>query len=134
MNELHSPQAFALATELPSTTATIAPAASELTPAQRTKVEQAAVKFEGLFINEMLKQMRRSTHEIAGEDGVFQSKTHTSMLDFADTLVADAMAGQRAFGIADVIVRQMLPVEPPPEAPVVLKFSGVPVALKPESL
>jgi flagellar protein FlgJ len=31
------------------------------------------------------------------------------MLDLADTMVADKMAGQRAFGIADAILRQLLP-------------------------
>ncbi len=31
------------------------------------------------------------------------------MLDMADTMVADQMASQRAFGIADVILRQVLP-------------------------
>jgi flagellar protein FlgJ len=31
------------------------------------------------------------------------------MLDMADNLVADHMANQRAFGVADVMLRQLLP-------------------------
>jgi peptidoglycan hydrolase FlgJ len=31
------------------------------------------------------------------------------MLEMADGLVADALSGQRAFGVADAILRQLLP-------------------------
>ncbi len=120
MNELHL-QPFSLA-----------PAASAAEPAVReaAKAEQAAVKFEGLFIGEMLKQMRRSAREIAGEDGMFQSQTHGSLLELADTMVADAMAGQRAFGVADAILQQLLaPAAPAADGP--LKFSPATAALKP---
>ena len=95
---------------------------------QRAKVEKAAVQFEGLFIRQMLKEMRRSADEIAGDDAMFKPHSDNGLLDLADTMLADAMAGQRAFGIADTIVRQMLPVEPAP-----LKSGAAPVAfsLKP---
>lgn len=120
MNELHSP-AFSLA-----------PAANAADPSIReaAKAEEAAVKFEGLFISEMLKQMRRSAREIAGEDGVLQSQSHGALLDLADTMVADAMAGQRAFGIADAILHQLrAPAVPAQDGP--LKFSPPTAALKP---
>lgn len=96
----------------------------------RAKTEQAAVKFEGLFIGEMLKQMRRSAAVFADEGGA-QSKTHGSLLEFADTLVADSIAGQRAFGIADAILRQLLPAEAPQGA---LKSAAAPVALPLQAL
>jgi flagellar protein FlgJ len=34
------------------------------------------------------------------------------MLDMADNLVADQLAGKRAFGVADAILRQLLPAAP----------------------
>lgn len=75
----------------------------------RAKVQQAAEKFESFFISQMLRQMRSATKEIAGEDSIYGKNTNSDMLDYADTSVADVMSKQRAFGIADVIVRQLLP-------------------------
>ncbi|WP_129779136.1 rod-binding protein [Peristeroidobacter soli] len=75
----------------------------------RAKVQQAAEKFESFFISQMLRQMRSATKEIAGEDSIYGKNTNSDMLDYADTSVADVMSRQRAFGIADVIVRQLLP-------------------------
>lgn len=99
----------------------IAPAAD---PAYVAKVRDAAEKFEGFFIAQMLRQMRESTRAMAGEESVFNSRSAQEMLDMADLALADSMAGQRAFGIADVIVRQLLP-QP---APSPLKTSVEPVA------
>jgi len=78
-------------------------------PVQRARIEQAARKFEGFFITEVLRQMRRGTRELAGEDAMFHNRVNDDMLDMADTMVADVMAGQHAFGIADAILRQLLP-------------------------
>lgn len=93
----------------------VAPAT--ISPAERAKVEHAAEKFESMFIGEMFKQMRRTTREFAGEDGMFKDRVHSDMLELADVAVADAMAGQRAFGIADAILRQLLPTASPNPAP-----------------
>ena len=78
-------------------------------PRYRAKATEAAVKFESFFIGSMLHQMRSGTRELAGEDSVFKDPVNSDMLDLADTLVADKMAGQRAFGIADAILKQLLP-------------------------
>lgn len=86
-----------------------APVAPAMSAADRSKVEKAAVKFESMFIGEVLKQMRRTTNELADEDSVFKNKVNSDMLDIADTAVADALAGQRAFGVADAILKQLLP-------------------------
>lgn len=103
------------------------------------KAKVAAQKFEGFFIAEMLRQMRRTTREIGGEDGILKSGSSNDMLDMADTLLADSLAGQHAFGIADVILRQLLPTLPgatgqagstPPQAAAkAFKFTPPPVAL-----
>lgn len=75
----------------------------------KAKATEAAVKFEGFFIAHMLHQMRSSTRELSSEDSVFKDQVNSDMLDMADTLVADKMANQRAFGVADAILRQLLP-------------------------
>ncbi|NMG63522.1 hypothetical protein GPA19_00965 [Azoarcus indigens] len=83
-----------------------------LDPAYRAKAEHAAERFEGFFIAEMMRQMRKVTREMAGEDSVFNNRINQDMLDMADGVVADVLAGQRAFGVADAILRQILPAEP----------------------
>ncbi|USX23373.1 rod-binding protein [Oxalobacteraceae bacterium OTU3REALA1] len=91
----------------------VAPVAAQpgdtVDPAYRAKVSEAAVKFESFFISHMLHQMRSGTRELSSEDSVFKNKVNQDMLDMADNLVADQMAGRRAFGVADVILRQLLP-------------------------
>jgi flagellar protein FlgJ len=95
----------------------VAPVAAQpgdtVDPAYRAKVTEAAVKFESFFISHMLHQMRSGTRELASEDSVFKNKVNQDMLDMADNLVADQMAGRRAFGVADVILRQLLPAAAP---------------------
>jgi len=75
----------------------------------RARATEAAVKFEAFFIKQMMKQMRASTAALAAEDSPLKNKTNEDMMDLADGLVADSMAGQRAFGIADLMLRQVLP-------------------------
>jgi flagellar protein FlgJ len=77
-------------------------------PAYRAKATEAAVKFESFFIGHMLHQMRDGAR--AGRRGQpGKSRINDDMLDMADNLVADQMAGKRAFGVADAILRQLLP-------------------------
>jgi flagellar protein FlgJ len=83
-------------------------AASEHSPEYVAKVQEAAEKFEGFFIAQMLRQMRQSTREMSSEDSVYNSRSSQEMLDMADVALADSLASQRAFGIADAIVRQLL--------------------------
>ena len=102
----------------------VAPAAAAaddgVDPKYRAKATEAAVKFESFFIGHMLHQMRAGTRVLAAEDSVFKDKINEDMLDMADNLVADQLAGQRAFGVADAILRQLLP---PASAPVALAAS-----------
>jgi flagellar protein FlgJ len=101
-----------------------------VTPQYREKVQAAAEKFEGFFIGQMLRQMRQSTRELAGEDSIYNNSVNQDMLDMADTQLADALASQRAFGIADAILRQLLPsaVAPAAVATAPLKNSATTVA------
>lgn len=70
-------------------------------------LDQAAVKFEAFFVAQMMKQMRQATAALADKDSALNSEVNQAPLAMADMAVADALAGQRAFGIADVLVRQM---------------------------
>jgi flagellar protein FlgJ len=78
-------------------------------PAYVAKATKAAVDFESFFIAHMLHQMRATTRELAPEDSPYRNKVNADMQDMADDLLAGKMAGQRAFGIADAILRQLLP-------------------------
>ncbi|MFL6675107.1 MAG: rod-binding protein [Massilia sp.] len=78
-------------------------------PVYVAKATKAAVEFESFFIGHMLRTMRSSTREMAGADSVFKDPVNSDMQDMADNMLAGQMAGQRAFGIADAILRQLLP-------------------------
>lgn len=110
----------------------IAPGAAQpadIDPVLRARAVDAAEKFEAFFIAQNLKAMRRSTQALASEDSPFNNKINQDMLDMADNLVADTMARQRAFGIADVILRQLLPAPAVPPLQPALKPEPAAVAL-----
>jgi flagellar protein FlgJ len=86
-------------------------------PAYRAKATEAAVKFESFFIGHMLHQMRDGTRAMAADDSPTKDRINQDMLDMADNLVADQLAGKRAFGVADAILRQLLPLNASATAP-----------------
>ena len=87
----------------------VTPAA--LDAAHVANATKAAVEFESFFISQMLKDMRSTTREMADEDSVFKDKVNQEMQDMADGILSKQMAGQRAFGVADAILRQLLPAK-----------------------
>jgi flagellar protein FlgJ len=90
--------------------AAIAPAAPDAAMAK--KVTKAAIDFESFFISNMLHQMRETQRTIAPEDSPYKDKVNQDMQDMADNTLAGSIANQRAFGIADAILKQMLPPAP----------------------
>lgn len=78
-------------------------------PAYVKQATKAAVEFESFFIANMLHQMRESAKTLAPEDSPLKNPVNSDMLDMADKLLAGHMAGQRAFGVADAILKQLLP-------------------------
>ncbi|WP_153099499.1 flagellar biosynthesis protein FlgJ [Paraburkholderia hayleyella] len=80
-------------------------------PAYRRQVEQAAEQFEGMFINQMLNAMQQANQTFKDANGA--DTTSDSMLAYANRAVADSIASQRAFGIADCLIAQMLPPADP---------------------
>ena len=73
------------------------------------RITAAAVKFESFFVAQMMKQMRQATAALADEQSAVKDQVNDSTLALAEQTVADSLAGHRAFGIADVLVRQLLP-------------------------
>lgn len=90
----------------PGHEAAVAPAAD---PAFVAKATKAAIEFESFFIGNMLQQMRSGTRAMADDDSVFKDPVNRDMQDMADNMMAGQMAHQRAFGVADAILRQLLP-------------------------
>lgn len=97
-----------------SAAALAAPEAGQpVTPAQpgssddHARLAAAAVKFEAFFVAQMMKQMRQTTAALADRDSALNNEVNQAPLAMADTAVADSLAAQRAFGIADVLLRQM---------------------------
>jgi flagellar protein FlgJ len=73
------------------------------------KATKAAIEFESFFISHMLHQMRESTRAIAPDDSPTKDRVNQDMTDMVDNMLAGNMAHQRAFGVADAILRQILP-------------------------
>ncbi|WP_412530576.1 flagellar biosynthesis protein FlgJ [Burkholderia lata] len=70
------------------------------------KLEQVAVQFEGMFIAQMLGEMRKLADQLKTDNG-FDDRSSKGMLEHAHRIVADTMAEQRAFGIADTLIAQL---------------------------
>lgn len=84
----------------------VTPALETSTP-ELKRLTHAAVKFEAFFVAQMMEQMRKSTAVLADEDSALNDQVNQAPLAMADHAVADALSEQRAFGIADMLVRQM---------------------------
>lgn len=67
------------------------------------RMVEAAVQFEGVFVAQMLRTMRQAAEALGGPGDDRQG----ALLDHALTLVAEDIARQRAFGIADLVLAQL---------------------------
>jgi flagellar protein FlgJ len=85
-------------------------------PAFRARATTAALKFESYFIGSLLHKMRSATAALADPASPFKNPVNNDMLDMTDNLVADQLASQRSFGIANAILRQLLPPAAAPPA------------------
>lgn len=75
----------------------------------KAQATRAAVQFEAYFIRQMLAQVRQAGRSLGAPEGGAAQRTGHELLELADGLVADTLAAQRAFGIADLMLRQLLP-------------------------
>lgn len=84
------------------TPASGAPATAVGNDRQQTQMRQAAQAFEAIFLRQMLGSMRQA--KLA--DDVFGSSATDQFRDMADGELANSMARQGGFGIADMLVNQ----------------------------
>lgn len=79
------------------------PLVSKTEYAGTQELRDAAVEFESLLIDMMMKSMRSSVPE----SGLFGDESHTRMYqEMQDTELSKVMARQGGLGLADTIVRQ----------------------------
>ena len=78
-------------------------------------VHKAARMLEGFFLTLLLQQMRESSVYLRGdEDGFFiPSRAEEIFTEQLDQVMGEAMAQGGQLGLADVIIRQLLPEEFP---------------------
>lgn len=69
-------------------------------------LKAAAEQFEALFLQQVLKQMRKAGDVLAAEN-TMRSRELNTMRDFYDGIMADTLAGQNQMGIADMLVQQL---------------------------
>ena len=81
--------------------AAIPPASA--TPAPSAELKAAAQKFEAVFLRQMIGSMRQG----ALAEDILGSSATASFREMADANTADAMSKMGAFGIAQMIERQM---------------------------
>lgn len=76
------------------------------TAARRQQLEVVAEQFEAMFLQQILKQMRKAG-DVLGADNPMRSRELNTMRDFYDEVLADTLAGKRQTGIADMLVQQL---------------------------
>lgn len=72
------------------------------TSTRDAQMRQAAEAFEAVFLRQLIGSMRQAK---LGED-LFGSDATNQFRDMADSRLADSMAEQRSFGIADLLLQQ----------------------------
>ena len=81
-------------------------ASSNAIAASPSALEAAAEQFEALFLQQVLKQMRKAGDVLAA-DNPMRSRELDTMRDFYDGMLADTLASKRQTGIADLLVQQL---------------------------
>ncbi|NWO06235.1 MAG: flagellar assembly peptidoglycan hydrolase FlgJ [Alteromonadaceae bacterium] len=73
---------------------------------KKAALEQVAKQFEGLFLQEMLKSMRKAG-EVFAEDNYLNSNESKTYRDMFDSQVSLSMADGAGTGLAEALVRQL---------------------------
>src|SRR5690554_2006466 len=74
--------------------------------ASNSQLEMAAEQFEALFLQQVLKQMRKAS-DVLSSDSPLRSRELDTMRDFYDGVLAETLAGKKQTGIADLLVKQL---------------------------
>lgn len=80
--------------------------ASSQIAGQKPALDMAAEQFEAMFLQQVLKQMRKAGDVLAA-DNPLRSREMDTMRDFYDGVLAETLAGKRQTGIADMLVKQL---------------------------
>lgn len=75
-------------------------------PAKNQQLELAAEQFEAMFLQQILKQMRKAS-DVLGADNPMRSRELDTMRDLYDEVLAESLSSQRQVGIADMLVEQL---------------------------
>lgn len=70
-------------------------------------LDEAAKQFEAIFVQMMLKSMRKAQDVMADEDSPFNSEQVKFYRDMHDTQIASDLASNGSIGLAEIIVRQL---------------------------
>jgi flagellar protein FlgJ len=70
-------------------------------------LEEAAKQFEAIFVQMLLKSMRKAQEALADKDSPFNSEQVKFYRDMHDQQIATDLSTQGSIGLADVIVQQM---------------------------
>ncbi len=73
---------------------------------QKPALDMAAEQFEAMFLQQVLKQMRKAGDVLAA-DNPMRSREMDTMRDFYDGVLSETLAGKRQTGIADMLVKQL---------------------------
>jgi soluble lytic murein transglycosylase len=71
-----------------------------------SQLQVVAEQFEALFLQQVLKQMRKAGDALAAENPM-RSREMSTMNDFYDGALADTLASKKQTGIADLLVAQL---------------------------
>lgn len=80
---------------------------------RRAQLEAVSEQFEALFLQQILKQMRKAA-DVLGADSPLRSREADTFRDFYDGALAEALARKRQAGIAELLVRQLGGDDQPP--------------------
>ncbi|MCF2948150.1 flagellar assembly peptidoglycan hydrolase FlgJ [Paraglaciecola aquimarina] len=70
-------------------------------------LEEAAKQFEGIFVQMMLKSMRKAQDVMADKDSPFNSEQVKFYRDMHDKQLSNDLSDNGSIGLADIIVRQL---------------------------
>jgi soluble lytic murein transglycosylase len=71
-----------------------------------SQLEMAAEQFEALFLQQVLKQMRKASDALS-TDSPMRSRELDTMRDFYDGVLAETLASKKQIGIAELLVKQL---------------------------
>ena len=74
--------------------------------ARQARLENAAEQFEAMFLQQILKQMRKAG-DVLSEGSPLRSRQTDTLREFHDEALARTLASHRKTGIADMLVKQL---------------------------